>query len=382
MAAPGLKTVNEEVPVSRFRKYALIGATVLVVLIGAAAVAYHFAVAALKQHIVDALGPNGEIAALRVSTTAVEIDGLRVRAPSMPGWPARDVLRAEHVRVEPDLRSLLSDAIIIRRVNIEGAYLPILRNEKGLVLLPGMVGEPKRDAHDKQAEGGKPKSTKTVKLSTIELTDSRIDFYDATIRRPPHLIPLSEINAELDDLVLPALDAQSLLTLDAVVIRGSERGKVSLKGVLDIASKDSTLHLRLRDMPLATLEPYLVKAANTHVQRGTLDLDLDSKIAQRKLTAPGSITLANMELSGGNEFAGLGRQAALALLKDKRDRIELQFTLEGNLDDPKFSLNEQFLVRVGNALAESLGVSVETLGKGLGSVGEGLGETVKKLLGK
>lgn len=196
MAAPGLKTVNEEVPVSRFRKYALIGAAVLVVLIGAAAAAYHFAVAALKQHIVDALGPNGEIAAIRVSTTAVEIDGLRVRAPSMPGWPARDVLRAEHVRVEPDLRSLLSDAIIIRRVNIEGAYLPILRNEKGLVLLPGMVGEPKRDAHDKQAEGGKQKSAKTVRLSTIELTDSRIDFYDATIRRPPHLIPLSEINAE------------------------------------------------------------------------------------------------------------------------------------------------------------------------------------------
>jgi hypothetical protein len=37
---------------------------------------------------------------------------------------------------------------------------------------------------------------------------------------------------------------------------------------------------------------------------------------------------------------GLPRQAVLGTLKDRNDRIAIRFTLDGDLNDPRFSLNE------------------------------------------
>ncbi len=57
------------------------------------------------------------------------------------------------------------------------------------------------------------------------------------------------------------------------------------------------------------------------------------------------------------------------------EKIEVQFTLAGRLDDPNFSLNEDFATRVASALAEKLGVS-------MGGVVEGVGGVLKGLLGQ
>jgi hypothetical protein len=59
----------------------------------------------------------------------------------------------------------------------------------------------------------------------------------------------------------------------------------------------------------------------------------------------------------------------------RNDRIELDFTLEGRLDDPSFSLNESLSIRVASALAQKLGVSV-------GGVVEGVGGLIKGLFGR
>ena len=56
-------------------------------------------------------------------------------------------------------------------------------------------------------------------------------------------------------------------------------------------------------------------------------------------------------------------------------RIEVAFTLEGRLDDPAFSLNENFATKLAGGLAETLGVS-------LGGVVEGVGNVIKGLFGR
>ena len=90
------------------------------------------------------------------------------------------------------------------------------------------------------------------------------------------------------------------------------------------------------------------------------------------------MTLTDLELDspGGvlGTFAGVPRQAVLAAL-ERDSRIELAFTLEGQLDDPKFSLNELFAARFAVGLAEKLGVS-------LGGVLQGVGSMIKGLFGR
>jgi hypothetical protein len=111
------------------------------------------------------------------------------------------------------------------------------------------------------------------------------------------------------------------------------------------------------------------------VRSGSLDLSLDAEVKAQRLNAPGTMTLKDLELSGAGgllgTFAGVPRQALLAAMS-RDGRIELAFTLEGRLDDPKFSLNELFAARFAVGLAEKLGVSLAGVVEGLGSVVKGL----------
>jgi len=80
-------------------------------------------------------------------------------------------------------------------------------------------------------------------------------------------------------------------------------------------------------------------------------------------------------------------------LKTSNNEIAVDFVVEGNLDNPKFSLQEEFVARMTMALAGKLGFSIEELGKSLlggslkgsGDVGssvKGIEEGLKKLFGK
>jgi hypothetical protein len=97
------------------------------------------------------------------------------------------------------------------------------------------------------------------------------------------------------------------------------------------------------------------------------------------------VTLSGLELSTGKTFMGMPREAVVGMMKDKNGRITAEFVLEGNIDDPKFSLNDKFLTQVGGATAKFLGISLEGLATGIGSAGgaaaQGIGSAVGKLFG-
>jgi hypothetical protein len=145
--------------------------------------------------------------------------------------------------------------------------------------------------------------------------------------------------------------------------------------VLTPATKDAQLKGELRGADLLALQPYLLKVADGGVKKGQLDLVMDARVQAQKLKAPGRLTLTGLELNEGagvmGRFAGMSRQAALASLR-KHDRIELNFTLEGRLDDPGFSVNDSLAMRFATGLADALGVSMEGVVEGVEKVFKGL----------
>ena len=72
------------------------------------------------------------------------------------------------------------------------------------------------------------------------------------------------------------------------------------------------------------------------------------------------MTLSDLELASGS-FMGLPRTISLALLKKKNARVSLKFVLDGNIKDPKFSLNEKLSTGIGLATAKALGINFEGL---------------------
>jgi len=253
-------------------------------------------------------------------------------------------------------------------VRVEGAYVSLLRKrDGGLQVVPGLV---RTEAKPEQA--GRP-----VNIGRIELVDAAVEFFDATVRQPPHRMRFERLNAELEDLALPGLDQPVQVALSAVFKGPKRDGDITLNGHVVPATRNGALNARLTGVDLIALEPYLLKVHEAGVKRGTLDLTLDAKVEHRRLHAPGVVTLKDLELGTGSgvfgTFAGVPRQAVLASL-DRNGRIELKFTLEGRLDDPKFSVNEALSLRIAAGLAESLGVS-------LGGVVEGVGGVIKGLFG-
>jgi uncharacterized protein involved in outer membrane biogenesis len=362
----------------RLRRALFVLAIAAVLLAVAAGAALHFAARALKSQVEQALGTDSEVAEIVVGWSAIEARGVRIRAPQ--GWPAEDALRAERVVVSPDLLGLLSARVHVPRIRIEQAYVSVWRTREGrLRLLPSLLEKPAA-AH----AGGTP--ALAVGIGRIELQEGVLEFFDATVRQPAYKTRLEQLHAVVEDLQVPSLAGRTQLQLDGTIKGPHRNGKLALDGWMEFAAKNSELAARLGGVDLPALQPYLIKTSETGVRQGTLDLTLKSTVRNNRLHAPGTVTLSGLELApaGGafGTFMGVPRQAVRAALKDRKDQIAIHFTLEGDLDDPRFSLNESFAKRVGEAVAENLGISIEGLTRGVGGAVEGLGGVMKKLFGK
>jgi len=362
------------------KHWGLIVLTAFAVLAIAVIIGLHFATQALKGKVEQALGPDSEIGAITVGWTALEIDRLRIKGP--PGWPAADALRAQRIVIVPDLIGLLSSKLRVHRITVEDGYISVLRARDGrLRLLPSLL--------ETRAKGGaaqKGAAVPVVAIGTIELRDGVLEFFDATVRQPPHKLRLEQLQAEVDNLHVPDLAGRTKIKINGVVKGVQRDGTLAIGGWAELADKNSELSTRLQRVDLKAFEPYLIKASETGVRRGTLDLDLKSTVRRNNLNAPGDLTLSGLELeSSGGAFAtfmGMPRNAIVSALKNSKDQIAVHFTLEGDLNDPHFSLNENLATRLGSGLAGTLGVSIEGLARGVGNAAHGVGSTVRKLFGK
>lgn len=362
----------------RYQRLLLTLVAIIVLLGAAAALGLHLATRALKEQVIQALGANSEVTDIVVDWSAIEVRGIRIRAPQ--GWPAEDALRADSVVVKPDLLGLLSARLHVPRIVVDNAYVSAWRTRDGkLRLLPSLLE--KRTAPDAPSA-----VVPAFSIGTIELHHGTLEFFDSTVHQPPHMTRLEQLHARVDDLNLPALSGRTHLLIDGTVKGAQHTGRLSIEGWAELADGNSEIATKLQGVDLLALQPYLIKASETGVRRGTLDMKLKSTVRANRLHAPGTVTLSGLELAAGNgtfgTFMGVPRQAVVAALKNRKDQITISFALDSNLNDPQFSLNESFATRVGTAVAENLGISLEGIARGVGGATEGLGGMVKKLFGK
>jgi hypothetical protein len=205
------------------------------------------------------------------------------------------------------------------------------------------------------------------------------------VAQPPLKIRLEQIQATVRDIVAPTLTGKTRFNVTGV-LKGVQRdGQATVSGWAEVLSKDSSVRMLLESVDLVALQPYLGRAAETRVNKGVLDLNLDSEVSQGRLHAPGRLVISDLELAAAHgsldTFMGIDRNALVTYLKTKDDKIEVDFVITGDLENPQFSLNEFFAKQVTSALKETIGpLAVEVLKqKALEEVGKtgGAGESGK-----
>lgn len=367
----------------------IIGIIAAALVIGAFA-AYQTAIHTFKERVVQALGSDGEVKEIRVGLSGVEILDLRIKAPTRraacANWPATEQLRASRILIVPTYIDLLVGKISIETLRIENASLAMLRTRDGKMrVLPSLL-EPQASATaapSSPAASGKD-TPPEVLFNRIELVNGSIDFYDASVRTPPHVLRLEQINAAISRLRLPEMKGISTVDLVGTLKGVKQDGRVSISGTIEFATRELGMNARLRNVDLLALQPYLLKATESGVKRGTLDLDLNSSVKKNILHAPGTLTLRDLELgTASGTLMGMSRNAVISAMKRRDGAVTLRFVLDGNITDPRFSLNENLAKKLGHSLSGLLGVNMEGLAREIGRLGgaaaRGVGDGVGKL---
>lgn len=362
----------------RRKRLMLIALAAIVVLIVGAAVGFRVAVGALKGTVVEALGSNCEMGDIRPGWFSVHVEELRIKGAN--GWPAADVLRAERVTVVPSLLSLFSRQYRIRSITISKPYLSVLRTEEGrLQVLPGLLmgtaSEDRTQALSSFAAAS-PKAT----IGRVTLEEGVVELYDATVARPPLKIRMERIKAAVRGVAVPGLRGRSRFDL-AGVVKGVQRdGQITMAGWVEVGTRNSSVKTELRSVDLVILQPYLIRDGEAGVQKGTFDLDLQADVSNDHLKAPGKATISGLELVPAEgalgTFMGLPREAVLAFLMRNDDKIMMDFVIEGDIDNPQFSLNQAFTTRLALAMARVLGVDLGGMVQDVGTLGQQGGEAV------
>ncbi|MGP3792009.1 DUF748 domain-containing protein [Pseudomonas sp. B392_1p] len=103
---------------------------------------------------------------------------------------------------------------------------------------------------------------------------------------------------------------------------------------LDIATS-------FKNVELTTLTPYSGKFAGYRIRKGRLNLDLHYRIEQGRLNAENHVLLENLQLGervDSPSAVDLPVRLAVALLKDTQGNIDIALPIQGDLNNPEFSV--------------------------------------------
>ncbi len=351
--------------VMKHKRLVLAALIVVVVLIVVGIAGPRVAVKALKAKVAAALGPGSEVSDIRVSGSSVKVVGLRIKGQA--GWPATDELRADEVVITPSLRSLFSGHYRVSSITIVRPYLSAFRTKEGKFLVaPGL--------QQGSAGASGAASSPSVSIGRITLKDGIVEFYDATVAEPPLKIEIQRLEAIVHDVKIPGFAGKSKFELKGIVKGVEHDGQVDISGWAELGTKDSAVDTRFRGVDLVVLQDYLVKPGERGVHKGTFDLDLQSRVAKNRLDAPGKMMISDFELEPAEgklgTFMGLPRDAVMAFLTRNGNKIKVEFVLEGDVNNPKFSFNQSFRENLALSLAKAVGVNLGSLAKDVGGLGQ------------
>jgi hypothetical protein len=152
----------------------------------------------------------------------------------------------------------------------------------------------------------------------------------------------------------------------------TKEGDLYTKGWMDFKTMDMETSFKAREIDVKTFEPYYRKRVSAEIESGFIHMDAKIAVKKKIVDAPVQLELDDLHIKKGDGTVfWIPAETVASLLEDRKHRIQVQFQVKGNLDDPKFSLQEAFLTRVGISLAEALGIPIKSVGEEL------LGGTIK-----
>jgi hypothetical protein len=226
------------------------------------------------------------------------------------------------------------------------------------------------------AGGEEPAEPFPVRIGSVRVRNATLDFADLSLR-PQFGARIQELSGTVQGLRTDRA-SRSQLELDG---RVGEFGSARVRGGLNpfAPSENTDVAVAFRNVDLIPVSPYSMKFAGYRIAGGKLSLDLQYKVAARKLQGDNRVVLDQLTLGERVESPDalkLPLELAIAILKDSDGRIDLQLPVSGDLDDPQFSYGAIVWKAIGNLLTRIVTAPFRALG---GLLGLGSGEQLEAI---
>lgn len=355
----------------RRKKFLYGSLAVLVLLMAGVGILLYNANRIIKYELQQFLGKGFSVEDISVRWGRVVAQGVKLdRSDGQEAFSTKDL------SVRSNFIGLLKKENIISDVSLDAPYLFLEMDKSGEMVFPlpsSYEGPAKKRKKDKSPG----KDTKPFLIKKFKVKNGSLDYLDRKVSAVPALIKMREVQADLKTFSVPPDSRVSNYELDAVIPGRSRKGTLNSTGAINLKTKDTKSKLRIRSLDITQLRPYYEKKGDVEVTRGFLSLDADFTIQNRKIKSAGVITIKELEFkTASGSFLGMPLLGVTKLLKDSNNQISLDFTIEGDLDNPKFNITESLVQKLTLSLAKSLGMPIESIGKSVFDLG---GSALKKL---
>jgi len=191
-------------------------------------------------------------------------------------------------------------------------------------------------------------------IGEITLTEGNAYFADLSLI-PEFATRIQNINGKIS-----GLSANNRERAD-VKITGTvdEYGKMLVEGKINPLGGElyTDINVKFDKIELATLTPYSGRYAGYVIDKGKLSLDLNYKIAQRKLIGSNRLILDQFELGSSvdsQEALNLPIKLAIALFKDRNGVIDISLPTQGDMDSPDFEIGGLILKAFLNVMTKAV----------------------------
>ena len=360
--------------------FVLLGLVFLLVMGGLSVLSF-FGVKFVNTELRKTLGSGITVSEIKIRLTHLALRDIRYEDPRLK----KPLLLIEQVNIYPTLFSFLKGELRIREVTLLRPSFFFSRSRDGTFAGPWPAAgkEPEGTAGGETKKTGEGKAFQ-VRIDRVRVQEAAVDFEDRKVGEPPAEIKLRKVDLDVREIHYPPASARSPVTLKGKMKGPTKEGEIEVKGWINFSNLDMDTLFKVREIELKTLEPYYRKRVSAEVESGDMTMEAKVTVSKKVIDAPGSMELTRLRIgSGGGSVFYIPAKSIVSLLKDKGNRIKVNFHVKGNLDDPRFNLQENIITRIGISLAEGLGVPIRVVGeeflKGAFTGTKGLAEGLKSI---
>jgi hypothetical protein len=343
------------------KKWFIIIGILAVLFVGVYFVLTFYAVKFIQPHLQKVMGPGLTLSEVKVRLTCVSATDVRYEDPHSK----QKFLQIKEVRIYPSLVSLLRKSLQLKEITIAEPSFFFYRSREGGTEGPWVTIKKEREGKEVSEEEKKKGEPLQIRIDRIRIRKGSVDFEDRKMTPPAH-IKLRELNFEIEEIRYPFVSLHSPIELKGKMEGGKQDGRIDAKGWVDLKTMDLETSLRVREIEVKAFEPYYRKRVTAEIDSGHMAMDSKVAVKEKRIGASGELDIANFHIKeGGGTVFWIPAETLIPLLERKKYEIKVPFQVKGNLEDPRFSLQETLLMRIGFSFMEALGFPVKGVAEGL-----------------